>query len=622
MKILIVDDKKENRYMLRTLLTAKGYEAVTASNGKEALEKLGSESFGMIISDILMPIMDGFQLCRHCKGDETLQGISFVFYTATYTDERDEELALKLGADKFIRKPVEPDRFVKIIQDVIADMEEGRIAPGKPVQEGSTESLKLYSERLVTKLEKKMLELEKEIAARKKAEEVLRRSNREWEATFNAITDWVCLMDLERRVLRTNEAGEEFLGVPLQEITGHSCCKLVHGRDGPVPGCVFEKMRHTLRRETVELQTPDGDRWVMVTVDPVKDDAGDLAGAVHIVRDITQRKKMEKELIKARNLESLGVLAGGIAHDFNNLLAVILGNVDLSMSYALPESELHENMSEAKKALIQAKDLCNRFLTFSGGGDPIKETGAIVKLIQESTSLSLSGSKVRCEFSLPDDLWPVEFDEGQMNQVIDNLIMNAKEAMPEGGVVKVKAQNVILSEGDVPSLEGGKYIRVSIEDHGAGIPEGLPEKVFDPYFSTKGMGAQKGMGLGLPICHSIINKHGGYIGVESKAGVGAAFYFYLPAAIAPEEHDSGSTGEARPSPLVHRPSPIVPRPAARKGKILVMDDEEMVRRVTGQILMRSGTPWSLQKTVTKPLKSTKRKWNPGSPLMQRSWTSP
>ncbi len=175
MKILIVDDSKENLYLLETLLKGSGYKVVSATNGAEALEKLRADGFDMIISDILMPVMDGFQLCHECKKDENLKAIPFVFYTATYVDEKDEELALKLGADKFIRKPIEPDEFITIIRGVILDVEAGKLAGRKPVAKEQKDVLKLYSERLVKKLEEKMLDLETEIAGRKKAEEKLRR---------------------------------------------------------------------------------------------------------------------------------------------------------------------------------------------------------------------------------------------------------------------------------------------------------------------------------------------------------------------------------------------------------------------------------------------------------------
>ncbi len=177
MKILIVDDNKVNLYLLEILLTKKGYEVKSTLNGAEALKKLRSEQFDLIISDILMPVMDGFQLCREVKGDDDLKDIPFVFYTSTYTDEKDKNFALKLGASKFLRKPTEPDKFIGIIQKMMEDVERGKLERGEPILEDREEVFKLYSERLVNKLEKKMLDLKKEVARREEAEEALRRAN-------------------------------------------------------------------------------------------------------------------------------------------------------------------------------------------------------------------------------------------------------------------------------------------------------------------------------------------------------------------------------------------------------------------------------------------------------------
>lgn len=179
MKILIVDDNKVNLYLLETLLTKKGYEVESTLNGAEALQKLRSEQFDLIISDILMPVMDGFQLCREVKGDDNLKNIPFVFYTSTYTDGKDEDFALKLGASKFLRKPTEPDKFIRIIQEIMSDVESGKLEQGKPILEDKEEVFKLYSERLVNKLEKKMVDLKKEVVKREEAEEALRRANDE-----------------------------------------------------------------------------------------------------------------------------------------------------------------------------------------------------------------------------------------------------------------------------------------------------------------------------------------------------------------------------------------------------------------------------------------------------------
>jgi putative nucleotidyltransferase with HDIG domain len=237
MKILIVDDKEEDRYLLETMLKGSDYEVVSAANGAEALEKLHAIDCDMIISDILMPVMDGFQLCKECKRDEGLKDIPFIFYTATYTDEKDEELALKVGVDRFIRKPVEPDEFIKIIQGVIRDVEEGKIGWKRPTLAEEEEVFKLYSERLVKKLEEKTLDLEREVAERVRVEEVLRQSlarlRRTLEAAVSSLASAVEIRDPyiaghQRRVAELACAIAEEMGLSQEQIDGLRMAALVH----------------------------------------------------------------------------------------------------------------------------------------------------------------------------------------------------------------------------------------------------------------------------------------------------------------------------------------------------------------------------------------------------------
>ncbi len=248
--------------------------------------------------------------------------------------------------------------------------------------------------------------------------------------------------------------------------------------------------------------------------------------------DITEYKRMEEELQKVQKLESVGVLAGGIAHDFNNLLTGIMGNISLVEMYAGTGRQMEkvlERLTEAERSSMRAASLAQQLLTFSSGGAPIRKTASIAKLLRDSTTLASSGTNIRCEFSIPDDLWSVEMDEGQMDQVISNIIINAGQAMASGGTVKVNAGNItVTAEYGLP-LEDGEYVEISIEDHGIGILEVDLPRIFDPYFTTK----QTGRGLGLAICYSILEKHGGYITAESQIGVGTAFHIYLPAS--PEE---------------------------------------------------------------------------------------
>jgi PAS domain S-box-containing protein len=289
------------------------------------------------------------------------------------------------------------------------------------------------------------------------------------------------------------------------------------------------------------------------------------------VSDVTAEKRAEADRLILNKLESTGILAGGIAHDFNNLLTVVLLNLELAEMLNPADAEQARHLEEAKKSALKTKGLTAQLLTFAEGGAPIRRPMHLSGLVQESVRLASSGSKVRCEFSLAEDLWLAEVDEAQLGQVIRGLALNAREAMPQGGVLSVRAENVVLKASEHPSLTAGNYVRVSLADQGIGIPEEVLPKIFDPYFSTKQRGDRKGMGLGLTICHSIVQKHAGAIAVESAVGVGTTFDVYLPAAARKSRREA--------------PQPAnVPQP----GRVLVMDDEAGVREVVGRTLSGMG----------------------------------
>ncbi len=244
---------------------------------------------------------------------------------------------------------------------------------------------------------------------------------------------------------------------------------------------------------------------------------------------LAARKKLEEELFKARKLEAIGILAAGIAHDFNNLLTPILGNISLAKMNLGIDNKIYDNLDRAERASMTARDLVQRFMTFAKGGEPVKKIIPVGGLIREVAYFALSPNVV-CEFNIAEDLLTVEADSGQISQVIHNIVMNASEAMPEGGVIDITAENTNIGAIDNLPLDEGMHVKVSIKDNGTGIPEKNLSKIFDPYFTTKGMDSRKGTGLGLATAYSIVKRHGGHISVESKAGAGTTFNIYLPAA--------------------------------------------------------------------------------------------
>jgi CheY-like chemotaxis protein len=289
------------------------------------------------------------------------------------------------------------------------------------------------------------------------------------------------------------------------------------------------------------------------------------------------------------------VLAGGIAHDFNNMLTAVLGNISFAKHFADPENtKLLRRLGEAEKASLRARDLTQQLLTFSRGGAPIKETVSLVELLKGTSEFALSGSNVVCEFSILDDLWPVDADQGQISQVIENLIINANQAMPDGGTVHVRAENITVGTRDILPLNKGQYVKVSVTDHGLGIPKDHLSKLFDPYFTTK----QEGSGLGLATTYSIIKKHGGYIIADSELGAGTTVNFYLPAS---EKPVPAKEGEEERLPV-------------GEGKVLVMDDEDSVREVAGDILAQMGYEVAFAKDGAEAIERYKKANETGRPF--------
>ena len=316
-------------------------------------------------------------------------------------------------------------------------------------------------------------------------------------------------------------------------------------------------------------------------------------------------QRAEDELQRIRNLESIAALSGGIAHDYNNLLTVIIGNISLIQSYIEPDDMICGLLDEALEASMTAKSLTQKLITFSRGGAPIMETASIAPVIKSATEFTLSGSNIKCEFSIPGDLFLVHIDKTQIGHVIHNLVMNAREAMPGGGIIKVVAENVNIADKSPEigiGLEKGNYVKISITDQGIGISKEILDKIFDPYFSTKDMGTQKGMGLGLSICHSIIKKHNGNIVAESSAGTGTGLHFYLPA--------SEETIVTQKSLKVPEKKKLV----LGKGRILVMDDEKMVIKITGHILNRLGYDASFSKDGAQAVEMYKKAMESQNPF--------
>ena len=410
-------------------------------------------------------------------------------------------------------------------------------------------------------------ELEQRVQERTAA---LRESEEKYRALVENIHDVIYTLDVDGRLTYVSPVIEQVSHYTVAELLGKPFAEFVHPEDLPD---VMASYQRTLagQYEPYEFRVLDKDGTVrhVCTSSRRHFVDGQPAGLNAIMTDITERKTMENELLKIEKLESLGVLAGGIAHDFNNILSVIMGNVSLAKLDVEPEKRLYGLLEEAEKATWGAQTLTQQLLTFSKGGAPVKKLASLVEVIQESARFALRGATVRCDFTIPDDLWSAEIDVGQMSQVFHNVMINADHAMPEGGVIEVRAANLQVDRSHGLPLRPGRYLKIAVQDQGIGIPAAHLAKIFDPYFSTK----QKGSGLGLATAYSIIQRHEGHIAVESRLGVGTTLSLYLPASdntASPREGDEDT-------PLI-----------VGTGKILVMDDEEMIRVLATQILRRLG----------------------------------
>lgn len=291
------------------------------------------------------------------------------------------------------------------------------------------------------------------------------------------------------------------------------------------------------------------------------------------IQNINDRKRIEENLLKVRKKESVSILAGGIAHDFNNLLTGILGNMALVSKLIADNTQAAELLLLAEKAAIRARDLTNKLLTFSTGGSPVTSVTHLPQLLKETCEFALSGSNVNCEYFFEEPLWPIDMDTPHINQIVQNLVVNADQAMPEGGTIIVTCTNTEIPENHANDLPPGFYVKLTFSDSGEGIPYQHLEKVFDPYYTTKGFYTNKGSGLGLAIVQSVVNKHGGSIEVNSQMNRGTEFIIHIPAI-----------------PYSFSPKNNEEKPDIQSGVglVIVMDDEEIVRDVAREMLEELG----------------------------------
>jgi len=411
-----------------------------------------------------------------------------------------------------------------------------------------------------------------DITEQKKNEEALRVS----EAKYRTIlenTDAVVLTYDTGGVLTYASPNVMRFGYRPEELTGRNIMEFVHAEDIPKVMDGFQKMLENGLDIpiTFRASTASGE-YILVEESggAIRDENGEIIFITSILRDITEKRKLEEETLRTSKLESLGILAGGIAHDFNNVLMGVIGNLNLAKRRIKSDEKTHEILLRAENVAYKAKKLTEQLITFSKGGVPIKSMAFIGDIVRESSNFALSGANVTCRLKIDEDLWPCEADESQISQVVTNLVINAQQAMAEGGSIEVECANAEVDKDLKLGIAKGRYITISVADQGCGIKEEIRQKIFDPYFTTK----KTGSGLGLSTSYSIIKNHGGTITVESRPMEGSVFKVYLPAA-----SNKLVAGKAETEVL---------ETSAIKKRILVMDDDETVLLPLYEMLTEAG----------------------------------
>ena len=573
---LVVDDIEENAYYVQTLLEGQGWTVASARNGVEALAKARQAPPDLIVSDLLMPVMDGYTLLREWKADPVLAKAPFVVFTATYGSDDDEQLAVELGADAFIVKPCDPDELLARLAVIRAA---APVVPAPSTGQSKTALLELYNATLVRKLEEKMLELERaHVALLREGADVRMR-----DRAIQAVSQGIVITDAcapDNPIVYASPSFERLTGHSAAELLGRNCRFLQGKGTDPAAVAQLREAIATGQACTVELLNyrKDGTEfWNSVTLSPVRNDAGRVTQFVGVQTDVTERRLLEAQVRQGQKMEAVGRLAAGVAHDFNNLLSVILGYSTLIIGGLKPGDPTREDMEEVKRAGERASDLTRQLLAFSRQQvlqPKVVELSQVVSGMEKMLRRVL-GEDVELSLLLSRSSGRALVDTAQVEQIVMNLTVNARDAMPRGGKLTIEAKDVLLDAGyaaDHAGVVPGPYVMLVFTDTGVGIEPSLIDRIFEPFFTTKDQG--RGTGLGLSTVFGIVKQSGGHLWVYSELGQGTSFKIYLPRV---------ETAIDRPTPL-----PVAPLTLGGTETILLVEDEEQVRAVTRSILRRHG----------------------------------
>jgi len=529
-KILIVEDDVNSRVFLERALLSQEYTVESAANGVEALEKAVLSPPDLIISDIMMPEMDGFELCRRVKTNERLRAIPFVFYTATYIDQKDEKLAMSLGATRFLIKPMETEEFFRTVSEVIEEHRAGHIPVPDRLPAEMTELDRMQSETYARKLDKKVKELEQEREALRRANEELRKLSCVVEQSPAS----VIITDLQGQIEYVNPKFTEVTGYSLEEVRGKNAWIPETGETLPEE---YRKLWETITSEAewhgvFHDKRKDGTLfWERASISPVRDTSGTITHFIAVKEDITDQKSLEDQLRQAQKMEAVGQLAGGIAHDFNNILTAVIGYAHMLKMKLKDDKKLGSYADNILSLSDRAANLTQSLLAFSRkqiiNPRPVN-LNEIIRTVEKLLS-RIIGEDMQLKAVLSARDLIIMADHLQIEQVLMNLATNARDAMPEGGRLTIGTEDVDIDHEFIKEHgygTEGAYAVMSVTDSGAGMARETREKIFEPFFTTKETG--KGTGLGLSMVYGIIKQHDGYINVYSEPGEGTTFRIYLP----------------------------------------------------------------------------------------------
>jgi len=431
------------------------------------------------------------------------------------------------------------------------------------LSDGSLRNVDVYSSLIETNGSELLYSILHDVTDRKQMETELVNIKNHWEKTFDAVWDWVFITDEHFKILRSNKASKEFVNLSGEHVVGKNCYDILHGIDGPIPDRPHSRPAKSQHRETMEFQMEDG-RWILGSVDPMKTQNGDRL-LVHIIRDITELKNKENEILSARKAEAFSTLSGGIAHDYNNLLTIIWGNISFLKEKATDELQL-ECFQDAERACKQARILTHQFITLSKGAILEKKSHTIEEILSAVIKKIGDPKEIEISVNIQGGIPPIVADQYQLEIAFHNIIQNSLEATAHGGQVEIQAGMEAFASSD----QTGKCLKVSFKDTSKGISESNLLIVFDPYYTTKEMGNLKGSGLGLAVSMAIIKKHGGDIKIHSKIGQGTTVVVSLPL----PDLDSNIHSEFNKVLSIEKPT------------ILFMEDDPSISKLCERMLQR------------------------------------